>query len=225
MLDHVGNYQRKYNSKKTTKYLNIWKATWSIVLDPVFFHSLFSQGVRAGVYRFCTGSCRTVYAKLGIGIEADAAGIGIPASCISVLYWSNRVPRTGSRPYPGTGVVPPKHRHIVHSGTGLTGCRTVRHSGIDKNVHLASLHCKRWNGIHGWLWWCYSCCMMLKTHENAGIPERRRKVSPTSACLPEVTFFSPASAFRHKNQSGTAGHGLVRHCPAMCIWQVPALLE
>jgi hypothetical protein len=83
-------------------------------------------------------SYRTVYAKLGIGIEDDAAGIRIPASCTSVLYWSNRVPRTGS-PYPGTGVVPPKHRHIVHSGTGLTGCRTVRHSGIDKNVHLASL--------------------------------------------------------------------------------------
>jgi hypothetical protein len=26
---------------------------------------------------------------------------------------------------------------------------------------------------------------------------------------------SPASVFRHPGQSATAGHGLVRHCPAM----------
>ncbi len=41
---------------------------------------------------------------------------------------------------------------------------------------------------------------------NDGMPE---KVSPV------VNFFNPASAFRHQGQSGTAGHGLVRHCPAM----------
>ncbi len=33
--------------------------------------------------------------------------------------------------------------------------------------------------------------------------------------LPAVNFFSPASAFQHQGQSGTAGHRLVRHCPAM----------
>jgi hypothetical protein len=37
------------------------------------------------------------------------------------------------------------------------------------------------------------------------------KVSPASASLPAINFISPASAFRHQVQSGTNGHGLVRH--------------
>ncbi len=53
-----------------------------------------------------------------------------------------------------------------------------------------------------------------KSYVNAGMPECWRKVSPASAFLPAVNF-GPASAFRHQGQSGTAGHGLVRHCPAM----------
>jgi hypothetical protein len=56
-----------------------------------------------------------------------------------------------------------------------------------------------------------------KSFVNAGMPECWRKVSPATAFLPAVNFFSPASAFRHQGQSGTAGHGLVRHCPAMQI--------
>ncbi len=66
-------------------------------------------------------------AKLGIVIEVDAAGIGIPASYISVRYRSIPLPdwvplfryRTGS------GIV-----ISDHSSTGLTECRTVQHSGI-----------------------------------------------------------------------------------------------
>ncbi len=52
------------------------------------------------------------------------------------------------------------------------------------------------------------------SYVNAGMPE---KSCPASAFLPAVHFFSPASAFRHQGQSGTAGHRLVRHCPAMAI--------
>ncbi len=47
------------------------------------------------------------------------------------------------------------------------------------------------------------------------MPECRRKVSPASAFLPAVNFFSPASAFRHQGQSGIARRVLVRQCPAM----------
>ncbi len=36
------------------------------------------------------------------------------------------------------------------------------------------------------------------------------KVSPASTLLPVVNRASPASAFRHQGQCGTAGHGLVR---------------
>ncbi len=34
-----------------------------------------------------------------------------------------------------------------------------------------------------------------------------------------LNCISTALAFRHKCQSGTAGHGLVRHCPAMIQWK------
>jgi hypothetical protein len=37
-----------------------------------------------------------------------------------------------------------------------------------------------------------------------------KKVSPASLVLPLVCCVSPASAFRHRPQSGTAGHGFIR---------------
>jgi hypothetical protein len=54
------------------------------------------------------------------------------------------------------------------------------------------------------------------------MPECRntgKKVCPASLVLPLVRRVSPASAFRHPPQSGTAGHGLIRQCPAMLISQ------
>jgi hypothetical protein len=69
-------------------------------------------------------------------MTADAAGIGIPASCISVWYRSIPIPdwvylsryRTDS----GIGI-------FGYSGT-VFRCRTVRHSGIDEKVHPARRH-------------------------------------------------------------------------------------
>ncbi len=49
------------------------------------------------------------------------------------------------------------------------------------------------------------------------MPECREKVCPASAFLRMVNCVSPASAFRHHGRSSTAGHALVRHCPAMHI--------
>jgi hypothetical protein len=45
----------------------------------------------------------------------------------------------------------------------------------------------------------------MPEYRNAG-----KKVSPASLVLPLVRLVSPTSAFRHRRQSGTAGHGLVR---------------
>jgi hypothetical protein len=56
-----------------------------------------------------------------------------------------------------------------------------------------------------------------KSLVNAGILEYRKKVSPASAFLPVVNFVSPASVFWHQGQSGTAGHGLVRHGLALLV--------
>jgi hypothetical protein len=45
----------------------------------------------------------------------------------------------------------------------------------------------------------------MPEYRNAG-----EKSSPASLVLPLVRRVIPASAFRHRLQSGTAGHGLVR---------------
>jgi len=50
---------------------------------------------------------------------------------------------------------------------------------------------------------------------NARIAEYPEKVSPASAFLSVVHCVSPASAFRHQDQHGIAGHAFVRHSPAM----------
>ncbi len=70
------------------------------------------------------------WAYLGIGIKADAAGIGIPASIISVRYQINPVLDwfTLFRYRTDSGI-----DISFNSGTGLTGCRKVRHSGTLKN--------------------------------------------------------------------------------------------
>ncbi len=52
------------------------------------------------------------------------------------------------------------------------------------------------------------------------MPECRnanKKFSPASLVFRQFITLSPASAFRHRGQSGTASHGLVRQCPAMAI--------
>jgi hypothetical protein len=64
---------------------------------------------------------------LGIGILKTNAGIGIPAFVISVRYRSKKMPDCIIlfRYRIGSGIV-----SLSQSGTGLTGCRTFRHSGI-----------------------------------------------------------------------------------------------
>jgi hypothetical protein len=64
---------------------------------------------------------------LSIGIEQTNAGIGIPASRILVWYRTQKMPDfIGLVRYQTcSGIV-----SFFHSGTGLTGCRTVLHSFI-----------------------------------------------------------------------------------------------
>ncbi len=75
------------------------------------------------------GTSSLFSAKLGIGIEETNAGIGIPASRILVRYWTKKMSDCVSLVHERTcsGIV-----SFFQSGTGLTGCRTVRHSGILK---------------------------------------------------------------------------------------------
>jgi hypothetical protein len=72
-------------------------------------------------------------AQHGNDIKANAAGIGILASGISGRYWSipvqNWVALFRHRAGSGIGIV-------VCSSTGLTDCRTVRHSGIESTLDV-----------------------------------------------------------------------------------------
>ncbi len=69
---------------------------------------------------------------MGIGIEETNAGIGIPVSRILVRYRTKKMSDYVSlvRYWTGFGIV-----CFFKSGTGLTGCRTVRHSGI--SIHMS----------------------------------------------------------------------------------------
>jgi hypothetical protein len=72
-------------------------------------------------------SPRYIHTKLDIGIEETNAGIGIPASRILVRYRTKKMLDCVSlvRYWTVFGIV-----IFFQSGTGLTGCRTVQHSGI-----------------------------------------------------------------------------------------------
>jgi hypothetical protein len=70
---------------------------------------------------------------LCIGIEKTNAGIGIPASRNLVRYQTTKIPDCVSLVWYRTcsGIV-----SFFQSGTGLTGCRTVRHSGISIYMNM-----------------------------------------------------------------------------------------
>jgi hypothetical protein len=74
-----------------------------------------------------------LHAGLGIGIEKTNAGIGIPASRILVQYRTTKMPDCVSlvRFRTCSGIV-----SFFQSGTGLTGCQTVWHSGISIYMNM-----------------------------------------------------------------------------------------
>jgi hypothetical protein len=106
------------------------------VIHICFVHVYQNMWVQDGK-ELLINNTRTSEAKLssiaGHRIEETIAGIGIPASQILVWYRTKKMPdcvrlvryRTCS------GIV-----SFFQSGTGLTGCRTVRHSGISKYLYM-----------------------------------------------------------------------------------------
>ncbi len=95
---------------------------------------------------------------MGIGIKADAAGMGIPASDISVRYRIIPVPECvplfGYRT--GSGIT-----ILFLSGTGLTRCQTVRH------LHPARTYYLWWKDTlaRPYCWWWKDT---LHVHTNEG---------------------------------------------------------
>jgi hypothetical protein len=68
-----------------------------------------------------------------MAIEETNAGIGIPASRILVRYRMKKMPDCVSlvRYLTCSGIV-----SFFQSSTGMTGCRTVRHSGISTYMYM-----------------------------------------------------------------------------------------
>jgi hypothetical protein len=100
--------------------------------------------------RKCNMYCTHTYASLQLALTtyhswASASSLMPPVSDISVCYRSIPIPewvplfryRTGF----GIGI-------LFHSVTGLTGCRTVRHSGIFKNCTKEE-RCTPCTSLHG----------------------------------------------------------------------------
>ncbi len=109
----------------------------------------------------------------------------------------------------------------VLSGTGLIGCRTVRHSGIYTHVHehaLAHAHTPMMCGMNmdqnmdvqrGHEAWTWTYTMDMEMAKHHGCRNADKKFIPPSLVFRQFITLSPASAFRHRGQSGTASHGFV----------------
>ncbi len=156
-----------------------------------------------------------LFLQRGKGIEADAAGIGILASGISVQYWCIPVPdwfrhrhfcpfRYWTDRMPGSpafrhlkkkplyisekGYIHTLHVHTANDGLGYTlQC-----------LHVHTARGGKWYPARPYCWWC------------KGVHPIHRHFYRQSTSL-----YSLALAFRHQGQSGTAGHGYVQQCPAM----------
>ncbi len=131
-------------------------------------------------------------------------------------------------PYTGTELVPASAFLFIPVPNWLDAGQsdiTAFKKGYTLHVHTASVgdserdtHAVQWYTLHvhrQLLMVLFLLYDIEKSYVNAGMSECWRKVSPASAFLPVVSCLSPASVFRHRVQSGTAGHGLFRHCPVL----------
>jgi hypothetical protein len=132
--------------------------------------------------------------KLGIGINAEAAGIGIPASDISVPYLNipgpEWVPLFWYRIGSGIGILCPVPDWPDAGQSGI--------SAFTKTVYWR----KKVNGtsVHGFM--VLNLLYDDKTHME--MPECQEKVCSASTFLPVpvVSCVSPESVFRYQGQSG-----------------------
>ncbi len=124
---------------------------------------------------------------------------------------------------------------FFYSGTGLFGCRTVGHSNIYTHEHahehahkhaLAQAHTPMMCGMntdrnmdvqHGYEAWTWTCTMDMEMDKHHGCRNTDKKFSLASLVSRQFITLSPASAFRHCGQSGTASQGLVRQCTALLM--------
>ncbi len=98
----------------------------------------------------------------GIGIEVDAAGIGIPASCIAVRY------RTGSS-YSGIGMVQASAFLFIPVPDWLDAGQSDIPAFKKRGTLCTSTFWWLWKryAVHvqtagSRKWWCYSCYVILK---------------------------------------------------------------
>ncbi len=146
----------------------------------------------------CAATQSTMAAQLGIGIQETNAGIGIPASIISVRHRTKKLPdclgliRYRTCP----GIV-----SFFYSGTGLIGCRTVRHSGIYTHEHalahahtpmMCSMNMDRIMDVqHGHEAWTWTCTMDMEMEKHHGCRNADKQFSPASLVFRQFITLSP----------------------------------
>ncbi len=143
--------------------------------------------------------------------------MGILASQILVRYQTKKMPDCVSlvRYRTWSGIV-----SFFQSGIGLTGCQMVRYSDISVYMYM-DIDMDMQHG-HGHALWTWTCSMGMDTQhsfDNAvciwtmdmhGCWNANKMFSPALLVFCLFSMLSPASAFRHRGQSGTTSHGLVR---------------
>ncbi len=78
-------------------------------------------------------------------------------------------------------------------------------------LFLEHQHNEGW--VHESIYDCWWCLIALWCLQIIHVSKCRNEVSPAPAFCPVVNCVTQASTFRYQGQSGTAGHGIIRHCP------------
>jgi hypothetical protein len=223
---------------------DVWKGVFRPLVpieyrEAVFqsLHSIHHPGVRSTRRLIAARFCRPQMAK-AITLMASAARFTNMSTYNQLRYrFLTAVSPTSTSTYRTAATLPRPHLpvHDNRQDIKVAGGRSplVHHRRRLHQGPLRRLGIQIWSACHhhfrqrgpvhvrlvgGRAALCSLTCFMILINlydskcRNTGIPE---KVSPKSEFPPVVNFVSPASVFQHQGQSGTAGHGLVQHCPAM----------
>ncbi len=102
---------------------------------------------------------------------------------------------------------------------GLEKIHSILESILMGNYHKVTI----WQKVHNNQLQVMKLGLILEMHHGHGgaqAPQMRnadKKFSPALLVFRQFTALSPALAFRHRVQSGTASHGLARYCPATAV--------
>ncbi len=145
---------------------------------------LKNEGEKGFIWPFCCRQWRWIHLTCRT-LSMEEMGMGIPCN-----------------PYSWWGKGHTRHIHTAGSEKGYS-CTSILHAGVGRNTPCTfKLQVVERDTFCRFIL-TVLCWKIRSIGQNA-----RKKVSPSSAFLPSVNCFSPASAFWHQGRSGTTGHEL-----------------